>query len=256
VIKVKENEFLPADVLLIASTGLEGLCYVETKSLDGETNLKHKVAPKQLNDYFISASNIKDLVLSEVFCEVPNKDLYKFDGKMQLPGCIGNDTIPLTNDNVLLRGMTLRNTEFIYGLILYTGSQTKIQMNSARSKYKTSRIMKTTNRQILAIFVVQIIFSSIAAFIGAEWTVQNLQIPYLDFRPTDHWESEFKYLYISLTGTWVLLFTNFVPISLLVTLELVKFWQATFMEYDLLMFDEKKGIGMQVNCSSINEELG
>jgi P-type E1-E2 ATPase len=46
VIKVKENEFLPADLLLIASTGLEGLCYVETKSLDGETNLKHKVAPK------------------------------------------------------------------------------------------------------------------------------------------------------------------------------------------------------------------
>ncbi len=81
-IKVKENEFFPADLLLIASTGLEGLCYVETKSLDGETNLKHKVAPKQLNDYFISANNIKDIVFSEVYCEKPNKDLYKFDGKM------------------------------------------------------------------------------------------------------------------------------------------------------------------------------
>lgn len=55
-------------------------------------------------------------------------------------------------------------------------------------------------------------------------------------------------------GTWVLIFTNFVPISLLVTLELVKFWQGSFMQYDLSMHDNS--VQMSVNCSSINEELG
>ncbi len=40
-------------------------------------------------------------------------------------------------------------------------------------------------------------------------------------------------------GTWILIFTNLVPITLLVTLELVKFWQAGFMQNDVIMFDEE-----------------
>lgn len=166
------------------------------------------------------------------------------------------DKIPLTNDNVLLRGMSLRNTEFVYGIVLYTGCETKIQMNSTRGRYKTSRIMKQTNHQILVIFMLQICLSCIAATIGATWTVRNLENPYLDFKTTDRWDTQWSLLFASLAGTWVLIFTNFVPISLLVTLELVKFWQASFMQYDLLMFDQKRGIEMNVNCSSINEELG
>lgn len=46
ILKLQENEYLPADIVVVSSTGPEGLCYVETKNLDGETNLKHKVAPK------------------------------------------------------------------------------------------------------------------------------------------------------------------------------------------------------------------
>jgi len=52
VVRINENEYFPADLLLLSSTGLEGLCYVETKNLDGETNMKHKIAPRVLNDYF------------------------------------------------------------------------------------------------------------------------------------------------------------------------------------------------------------
>ena len=53
VIKVYENEYFPADLLLVETTGLEGLCYVETKNLDGETNMKHKVVASkaQLETY-------------------------------------------------------------------------------------------------------------------------------------------------------------------------------------------------------------
>lgn len=62
VVKINENEFLPADVLLVASSGLEGLCYVETKNLDGETNLKNKLAPKELNDYFQDVESLQDIL--------------------------------------------------------------------------------------------------------------------------------------------------------------------------------------------------
>ena len=52
------------------------------------------------------------------------------------------------------------------------------------------------------------------------------------------------------------LFSNFVPISLIVTLEIVKFWQGTFMGFDLLMYDQDQGFAMNAQTTNINEELG
>jgi len=57
-------------------------------------------------------------------------------------------------------------------------------------------------------------------------------------------------------GTWILLFTNMVPISLLVTLELVKYWQANFIMWDYTIYDEEKDMETLVQSSNLNEELG
>ena len=51
-IKVDQDEFFPADMIVVRSTEDEGVCYVETKNLDGETNLKNKQVPKDLIDSF------------------------------------------------------------------------------------------------------------------------------------------------------------------------------------------------------------
>ena len=48
VIKIYENQYFPCDLLLLNSSSAKGVCYVETKNLDGETNLKHKIAPKEM----------------------------------------------------------------------------------------------------------------------------------------------------------------------------------------------------------------
>lgn len=160
---------------------------------------------------------------------------------MTLPSAISTKqgAISLSNDNLLLRGMSLRNTEFVYGITVYTGPETKIQKNSLRTKLKMSKIMHQTNSLILTIFIVQILLASLGAFLGSRWIVNNMNNPYLVFHPTNKWDSEQLYIFIRLTGTWVLIFTNFVPISLLVTLELVKFWQAGFMQKEILMYDQK-----------------
>jgi len=49
---------------------------------------------------------------------------------------------------------------------------------------------------------------------------------------------------------------NFVPISLIVILELIKFWQATFFAWDVTMYDQNKDMPCSVQSSNLNEELG
>ena len=57
-------------------------------------------------------------------------------------------------------------------------------------------------------------------------------------------------------GTFILILTNFVPLSLIFTLELVKFWQASFMEREVLMYDEEQDMPMRAQASNLNEQLG
>ena len=127
--------------------------------------------------------------------EWPNNRIYKFDGNLTLDvktAGVLNDSelpsptlsqrqIPVNVNNVLLRGMSLKNTEEVIGCIVYTGHDTKIQKNNAKRRYKTSRLMKITNRQIIMIFIAQFILSSIGSFIGTTWMIDNINNKYLDF---------------------------------------------------------------------------
>lgn len=58
------------------------------------------------------------------------------------------------------------------------------------------------------------------------------------------------------TGTWFLALMNFVSISILVTLEMTKFFQAMFIQWDYMIFDKEKGMAASVQSSNLNEELG
>lgn len=48
IVQVRQDEYFPADLALLRSANSNGIAYVETKNLDGETNLKHKSALKDL----------------------------------------------------------------------------------------------------------------------------------------------------------------------------------------------------------------
>ena len=45
---IHKDEYFPADLVLLNSSGAKGICYIETKNLDGETNLKHKLSNKEI----------------------------------------------------------------------------------------------------------------------------------------------------------------------------------------------------------------
>lgn len=107
-----------------------------------------------------------------------------------------------------------------------------------------------------------ILLSAFSAGIGSFWTVTAgkkatyLGLDLQEGGVQDSWNTNFWLLWLKNTGTWILIFCNFVPISLLVTLELVKFWQGSFMESDVMMYDSNQDLAMRAQSSNLNEELG
>ena len=146
--------------------------------------------------------------------------------------------------------MSLRNTEYIYGVVIFTGHETKIMKNNSQAKYKFSKLEVLLNRSVFIIFLVQCAISLSGAIFGNLYRQEvntkhsnhscnpsniDCQYDYYLELPTNPggWTDTI----IRLTGTWILIFTNFIPISMMVTFEIVKLWQASFMADDLLMFD-------------------
>jgi len=161
------------------------------------------------------------------------------------------EKIPLGADNVLLRGMTLRNTEEAYGIVVFTGHDTKVMRNSADAVYKFSKLEKMMNNSIVVVLALQLFLAVIGAIFGCSWLAEYAHetgedagnspwAPYLpDGRPPG------VAAFFRLVGTWVLIMTNMVPISLMVSLEMVKYAQSYFMEQDQGMYDTEEGTEMK-----------
>lgn len=177
IVKVMCDQFFPADMVLCKSSESKGLCYVETKNLDGETNLKHKVVEKYINKKVKNLERLHERLDGTVICEIPNDQIYKFEGSYLMNRYKAR--VSLNSEHVLLRGQSLRNTEWIVGFVVYSGHQTKVMMNSANSKYKMSTIEKGTNKQIILIFLVQLLMCLGSAIVGTVWQ-DNTKVDYLD----------------------------------------------------------------------------
>lgn len=135
---------------MIKSSDTQGTCYVETKNLDGESNLKMKFADKTLQQTIPDDGSVSG-VNGMIKCEHPNDQIYKFKGSYKIADV--STTSSLSQDNVLLRGSSLRNTNWIIGIVVYTGQETKIMKNSARLRYKKSRVELGVYKEILHIVV-------------------------------------------------------------------------------------------------------
>lgn len=174
--KVENDGQVPADMVLLHANDDQdsGTCYVLTKNLDGETNLKLKQAPKSLNQEFKNVSKLKELKGSMKY-EEPNDQIYKFKGNFSVKLSTEDEIkeIGLKSENILLRGTSLKNTPFVYGCVVYTGHDTKIQMNNSSASYKTSKLMRHADKQILTIFLVQVLISFACAVIGARFLITN-----------------------------------------------------------------------------------
>lgn len=252
IVRVESEEPFPADLVLLSSSEPEGLCYIETANLDGETNLKIK----QSVEATAAMVNPKELARlhGRVLSEQPNSSLYTFEGTMEIADFSGgrDRQIPLNPELMILRGATLRNTPFIYGLVIFTGHETKLMRNATATPIKRTAVERIINLQILALFgilIVLLLISSIGNVIKN--TVDGKHLAYLLLEGT----SKTKLFFKDLLTYWIL-FLNLVPISLFVTVEVIKFYQAIMIASDLDMYYDVTDTPTIVRTSSLVEELG
>jgi phospholipid-translocating ATPase len=123
IVRLERDDWVPADLLIIHSQGEHGIAYIETMALDGETNLKSKQALPIIAEQCDTPGKLAAF-RAELVVEDPNPDLYKFEGKVN----IGEDTKPLTGNQVIYRGSILRNTPSMVGMVIFSGEESKIRM--------------------------------------------------------------------------------------------------------------------------------
>lgn len=250
-VRVNKDEQVPADLVLFSTDNSDGVAYVDTCNLDGETNLKFRQA-LSLTATLQQASDISDFN-GTIQCDDINNMLYTFHGCLET----NSQQYSLDNQQVLLRGCLLRNTNYAIGAVVYTGLETKLMMNSSAARTKRSNLEKSLNIKLVSVFVFIVVWAIIAAACGFSFQKKNL-------KPSKAWYFFFNNMSV---GTqvghfFILLVSNIViinamiPISLYVTLEIVRVFQSLFVKWDATMYDPETGINAHARTSNISDDLG
>lgn len=180
IVKVLDKEEIPADMILLTSSEPGGNCYIETSNIDGETSLKIKEAARTGEGgggpAFVTAADVGGWEAA-VECEAPNSRIHTYTGTLLLNE---QRRVGVNQANLLLRGSRLRNTKWVLGLVVYTGYDTKIVMNSRAAPSKLSTIEVTTNRLLYLILGMQIFLVTVTLGAYLVWTdAHESQLHYL-----------------------------------------------------------------------------
>ncbi|KAF4714449.1 hypothetical protein FOZ63_026931, partial [Perkinsus olseni] len=253
VIRLSRGDRVPADVVILASSDDDGQVFVGTENLDGETSLKPKAALPETNRLIVSDGDAGNLnskhgicrTRLRVCCEAPCESLHSFHGVFQIEGR-SDGLLPLSVDQVIFRGSTVETTSKLWAVVIYTGHETRILRNAMKLKprYKLSKLMLCYNKHIICLFVIQFALCMVTATLHLSLSLAFLErhfyLPKSDALNV-----------IEIFGAQLLQLTQFVPISILATLEVVKVIQS------LLVVDRDPEMpGCKTNTCTIMEELG
>ena len=262
VVRVGANESPPADMVLLATSDTTGVAYVQTLNLDGESNLKTRYAKQET-----LTTPLEHLAGAVVRCERPNRNIYGFQANLELQG--EGRRIPLGPSNIVLRGCDLKNTSWAVGVVVYAGRETKAMLNNAGTPTKRSRLETHMNRETLFLSGILIALCSAVATLSGVWlrTHQtDLELAQF-FHKKDYLkvgkEDNENYNYYGIAAQIVfnflmavIVFQIMIPISLYISMELVRLGQAYFMIRDAKLYDASSDSRFQCRALNINEDLG
>ncbi|CAL8255686.1 unnamed protein product [Merluccius merluccius] len=251
-IRLRCNEILPADVLLLSSSDPDRLCHIETATLDGETNLKQRQVVRSF--FHLDCEFDPSKYNGVIECEKPNNDLNRFRGYI-IHG--SGRKCGLYKENLLLRGCTIRNTEEAVGIVIYAGHETKAMLNNNGPRYKRSKLERQMNVDVFWCVIILLVMCLFTAIGHGLWLFQ-----YGDKRPVfDVLSPEGADLSPGLSAvylflTMIIVFQVLIPISLFVSIEIVKICQVFFIHQDWELYDEETDTHLQCRALNITEDLG
>uniref|UniRef100_A0A8C5H9K1 Phospholipid-transporting ATPase n=1 Tax=Gouania willdenowi TaxID=441366 RepID=A0A8C5H9K1_GOUWI len=248
IVRLKKDDFVPADLLLLSSTNPNSLCYVETAELDGETNLKFKFGLRVTDERLQEERQLAEFDGMQA-CEEPNNRLDKFTGTMLW----NTERYPLELDNMLLRGCKVRNTEECHGLVIFAGNDTKIMKNGGKTRFKRTKIDELMNYMVYTIFALLLVVSAGLAIGHSYWYDD---IGGKSWYLYDGLDQQASYRgFLSFWG-YIIVLNTMVPISLYVSVEVIRLGQSKFINWDLQMYFPEKDTPAKARTTTLNEQLG
>ncbi|KAH8275921.1 hypothetical protein KR044_012849, partial [Drosophila immigrans] len=256
VIRLDNNQFVAADILLLTTSEPNGLCFIETAELDGETNLKAKqclMETTELADHHDLLWNFN----GEIICERPNNLLNKFEGTLIWK----NQRFALDNDKILLRGCVLRNTQWCYGLVVFAGVDTKLMQNSGKTQFKSTGVDRLLNFIIIGIVLFLVSICALFAIGCAVWEGLigqhfQLYLPWEHIIPQEMVASGATVIGLLVFFSYAIVLNTVVPISLYVSVEVIRFVQSFLINWDEEMYYARTHTYAKARTTTLNEELG
>ncbi|KAK7422619.1 drs2 neo1 protein [Neonectria magnoliae] len=243
VVRLTRDEPVPADMVLLHSDGENGLAYIETMALDGETNLK----AKQVTHVLEGCNTIEGVAKcgAQFAVEDPNPDLFNFDGRVT----VDEKTVPLTLNEIIYRGSVLRNTTSAYGIVINTGEECKIRMNANKHpKAKKPALERIVNRIVITLAVYVIILSVGVSMGYVRWSKKTEKHSW--------YLNQATVPFYQIIIAFIIMFNNVIPLALYISLEIVKIGQLLMLNSDVDMYDEESDTPARCNTNTILENLG
>lgn len=255
-VRIRNDEEIPADLVVLATSDTDGACYIETKNLDGETNLKVRQALKCGEG--IRHSKDCERARFWIESEGPLPNLYSYNAVAKWrphdddPEDVRSE--PISINNLLLRGCSLRNTKWAIGVVVFTGEDTKIMKNAGITPTKRSRISRELNFSVITNFVLLAILCFVSGLInGIQFNAEDTSITYFEYGmiggspPVN-----------GIVTFWasLILYQSLVPISLYISVEIVKTIQAFFIYSDSYMYYEPIDYPCTPKSWNISDDLG
>jgi len=250
-LRINRDEPVPADMVLLTCSNEDGVAYVDTVQLDGESSLKPKFALEET----MRITETKELLMlhGHLDTEPPNQLVQSFSGTLYLQGFPRG--VPIDAKGFLLRGSTIRNTSWVYGLVVFTGVDTKIVQNWRKTPSKRSRIEVTANTLLLIVFGFLLFAAAVSALARGLFLVDGskgaAQILWAWPEPDRLRDNNFLAFI-----TFMIAYNNLIPISLYVTTDLARTFQGLRMEMDSSMYHAETDSFCRCKNSGLNEDLG
>ena len=197
-----------------------------------------------------------DTAFDNVVCELPHENIYKFTGYITRKTDEGTvlDPVPLDSENMLLRGCFLRNTQWVLGVVVYTGHETKSMLNNKRAPSKRSRLEREMNKMVLWLILLLIIICLLTGVLNSVWLLTSAPSLILLILGPNQQDPHLVGFLDFLSS--IIVFQVMIPIALYITMDVVNLIQVYFVNQDIDLYYEKTNTPMLCRALNIHSDLG